>query len=283
MRHPVQGVRLMFAKTKASALPIEAQAQSLALGWMRHFRQQDMSLPYTACETAYFRMLDNGILLVGIVDAEGDDFFSEYKTASPRGAKTWKREWILSVQALTYGLLTGGEKRFLVRKAFKSATPTYDHEWFAFDPRDLQLWEDQVQAIASEILALDKRGITPWQLNLEHGCFAYGPNYPCPFWHFGCTKHNFDSDIPGATSYEDFPEFTGTNRSRLLDVIHEQQPELVLSSSRIKNWMRCREMFRRLQHTTFPPSDAMLLGSRFHELIAAYNRSLIKQRKASSN
>jgi hypothetical protein len=270
----------MFGKHTTASMGVEAQAQSLALGWMRHFQQQDKSLLYTKAETAHFRLLEGSprILLVGIIDAEGDDFFSEYKTASPRGQKTWKKEWLLSTQALTYGLLTQSEKRFLVRKAFKLATPVYDHEWFAFDPRDLEMWLRQVQLIGREIVNYNQNISTPWPLNTEHGCFAYGPNYPCYFWQSGCTKHNFDGPIPGSVDFENFPEFTGDNKLALTNEIALHKPDIVLSSTRIKTWQRCREMYRRLQTLAFPPSEAMILGSRFHELIAAYNRTLIAKR-----
>lgn len=259
-------------------IALEAEAQKLFIGWTRHFIPTDRALTYTHAETAHFLTLDDNLILAGIIDAEGTDFFMEAKTASPRSRKTWKREWLLSTQALTYGLLTGGAKRFLVRKAFKLATPEYDHEWFEFHPADMAMWHRQVHIIAQEIRTYAALGSTPWPLNFEHGCFAYGPSYPCPMWDNGCTRLNFDGPIPGAApmSFDTyFPEFQGRNRELLLDLIEGHPNTLILSATRIKNWMRCRELYRRLETMSFPPSDAMLLGSRFHELIADWNRKLI--------
>jgi hypothetical protein len=270
-------------------LALESQAQSLAFGWVRHFAAADAALPYTHYETARVLQLSDTVLLAGIIDAEGDDFFAEFKTASPRGAKTWKKEWLLSPQALTYGLLTGGKKRFLVRKAFKSATPSYDHEWFEFGPHDLIGWQQEVLMIAAEIKTYRDAGFTRWPLNFEHGCFAYGPNYACPYWEHSCSKFRFDGPAVGATlesaypgsggATDTFDEFRGDNRLVLTDAMNAAPNSIILTATRIKNWMRCREKYRRDQTTSFEPSDALLLGSRFHELIANYNRTLIAKRE----
>ena len=126
----------MFSSTEQ----IELQAQSLVLAWREHFAAVDANLRFERVEEARFVQLSDGVWLVGIVDAEGDDWFGEWKTSNPRAAKTWKREWIMSTQALTYGLLTGGKKRFLVRKVFKSAQPFCEGEWFAFGAGELEMW-----------------------------------------------------------------------------------------------------------------------------------------------
>ena len=259
---------------------IELQAQQLFIAWTRHFRQQDMTLKYTQVETARTLFIpESNVLLVGIIDAEGEDFFSEYKTANPRGAKTWKREWLLSTQALTYGLLTGGSKRFLVRKVFKAAQPFCDHEWFQFTPHDLANWRRQVDFTAQEIYGYTGIGLrSPWPQNLTHGCFAYGANYPCPFWEHGCTKHNYDGSIPGAGVFVDFPEFEGHNRVTLMNAINEHPNALLLSKTRIESWHRCRELYRRNLTMSFPPSEAMQIGSHFHALVGDYTSKLISAR-----
>lgn len=256
---------------------IETQAQALFIGWAMHFKTNDLVMPYTAVETGYFKQLDDDLLVVGIVDAEGPDFFADWKTANPREMKTWKQDWLLSVQALTYGLLTGGERRYLVRKAFKKAVPEYDHEWFEFDPRDLTMWERQIHMIAKEIRELRSEP-APWPLNLKHGCFAYGKNYACPFWQDGCTKHNWTGMIPGELPPTAYPEFQGKNRAVLEKTLHGMRvakTPIVLSATRIESFLRCREYYRRIQYASFPPGDALLIGTRTHEMLADYYRALI--------
>lgn len=272
------------------AFNLETQAQSLFVGWVRHFYTQDHELNYQFAEKAVFRVLrekPRPLLLTGILDAEGDDFFLEAKTANPRGKATWRSEWLYSPQALTYGLLTGGAKKFLVRKAFKSKVPEYDHEWFSFSPGDLDMWRDQVLLMADEIEHYEERPMTPWPLNFKHGCFAYGPRYACPLWHDGCSKLNFTGPIPGSVEPEFFPEFEGANRILLRSLREDMiratgKIPLILTQSAIGDWMRCRELYRRLRHNggelAFPPSEASLLGARFHELLSAYNQSLIDKR-----
>jgi hypothetical protein len=267
-------------KTTELPFALESQAQRLFVGWAAHFREQDATLAYTHAEKAAFAILGPKLVLAGIIDAEGDDFFAEFKTANPKYRKTWKREWLLSTQALTYGLLTGGSKKFLVRKAFKLTTPEYDHEWFQFTAKDIEMWENQVHMVGQEIEAYRAAlGDGPWPMNLTHGCFAYGPNYPCPFWQDGCTKNNFNGSIPGQLDPEFFAEFDSENRARLLALAETMPPDTIyLSATRIGNWQRCREMYRRLQKVSFGANEAMLLGSRFHELVAKYNRALIAKR-----
>lgn len=261
---------------------LETQAQSLFIGWARHFLTQDQQLGYTGVEKARAIVLRNdihgmqSIILAGIIDAEGKDFFAEFKTSTPRDMKTWKRTWLMSPQALTYGLLTGGKQKFLVRKAFKTTTPQYDHEWFQFSPDDLEMWRSQVLTIADEIFSYRLSGLQPWPLNLTHGCFAYGPNYPCPFWQDGCSKNKFAETV--TSKRLNFPEFHGENLAILEDAIKScSNTPIVLTSTRINTWMRCREMYRQMQSASFPPSEAMLLGSRFHEIVANYNRKFIAQ------
>lgn len=257
-----------------SGITPDIQAQTLFRGWASHFRSQDQSLRWTGVERAYFKHIetaDEPVILCGIVDGEGPDWFGDWKTSSPREKKYWKKSWLLSTQALTYGLLTGGERRYLVRKAWKEDPPTFDHEWFAFDPRDLDQWERQVRIIAANIrgngLALDP----PWPLNYQHGCWAYGSNYPCPLWEHGCTQHNYTGPIPGTTSPEFFAEFRGVNRDKLLAVQAEYPNALFLSSTRIGYWQRCQELYRRSTEMKFPASEAMTIGTLFHELVADYN------------
>lgn len=265
---------------------LETQAQTLVLGWKRHFATQDAQLAYTHAERAHFLELRRDVVLVGIIDAEGDDFFAEYKTANPRGKKTWKREWLLSPQALTYGLFTGGQKRYLVRKAFKQGIPEYDHEWFEFSPRDLDIWRFELLRIADEIQSYYQSipafggDFFHWPLNIAHGCFAYGPTYACPFWADGCSVGKFDHRLNNDGDWF-FPEFQNENRAALLGFMEGRPHDtIILSQSRVETWMRCRELFRKkyVEGNAETASEAMLLGSRFHQLIAEHVTALIAQR-----
>lgn len=267
---------------KLTEVAADAQAQALFYGFARHFASIDAHLTYTAVERAVVLPLSPSILLAGIIDAEGEDFFSEHKSANPREAKTWKKDWYLSPQALTYGLLTGGAKKYLVRKAFKSSPPTYDHEWFAFNQHDLRFWTRQVLSIGQEILTLRESGAFPWRTNISRGgCWLYGANYPCPYWEHGCRHVDFDGHIPGSLPFSAFPEFEGENRKILLQSIEAMvsstgREPLVLTATRIDNYLRCPEKYRRDQLMSFAPGEALILGKRFHELLASYYRGRIK-------
>lgn len=283
-------------KTGPLRFDLETQAQALFMGWIRHFRTQDESLTYQFIEKAAFTILptdDRFVILTGILDAEGPDFFSEFKTANPRSRAYWKKEWIMSPQALTYGLLTGGKKKFLVRKAFKSKVPEYDHEWFQFTPGELEMWKREVLLMAAEIQSYEQSHLVPWPLNFGHGCFAYGPNYPCPLWQSGCSKLNFNGDIPGSTiDREELSEFEGDNRALLMGLVEEVKASsgkepIILTQSAIMDWQRCRELFRRVRYLSpaapessmlsFPSGEAALIGARFHELVSSYNERFIKK------
>lgn len=262
----------------------ESQAELLALGWIRHFRGQDDAITITNSEQAYCRLVSKDILLVGIVDAEAftsraDKFFMEFKTANPRSKKTWKRDWVSNPQSLTYCLLTG-HRRFTVRKAFKEASPTYDHAWFDVTDDEVEWWRKEVLDIGQEIMQYRSQERLHWPMNIEHGCYAYGPNYPCPQVST-CTSRKFSARAAkgvGVLEPAEFPEFTGANRERLLQAILDHKPLVILSATRIKTWMRCRELWRNLYDVGVQQEvgEALLVGSAFHGLLGKYYESKIK-------
>lgn len=258
------------------AASYEVEAQRLAEAYADHFHAVDQRLTYTHSEREMSLELERDVWLVGVVDAAGtrelgEPFFREDKTANPRLAKTWKRHWVMSPQALTYGLLAAPVSTFLVRKAFKSDPATFDHEWFTFDGHDLAWWRVEVLRIAREIAWYRNDKLARWwPLNIEHGCFAYGDKHPCQFFADGCSKGDWST--PPKVS---MPKVRGGVAAAILS---EHPNAIVLSPSGIKTWMRCREMFRRMYEpggVVEPESEAMLLGKRFHELTAKYTRSLI--------
>lgn len=265
------------------ASPVQATAQRLAQGYAAHFGQADALLTYKESEAQVMLRLSPEVALVGVVDAIGVDpsgvrFFREDKSASPKSAKTWKRHWVLSPQALTYALITG-TKLALVRRAFKTIPPTYDHEWFSFKERELRWWKSEVMDIAAEISAYRDLANSPtwksahgvsWPTNIEHGCFAYGENYPCAFYADGCSVQDFASVPKLMTPYE--------RHESPWKSFAEQPGTVVLDGGRIKTWMRCRELYRRTYEVggvVGPPSDDLLIGKLFHELIGKQTRELI--------
>src|ERR1022692_1428599 len=118
-------------------------------------------------------------------------FFGEWKTSSPRDKNSWKQTWRLNPQSLTYGVLAAASyqdcARFTVRKAFKTATPTYDHAWYSYSPAELEHWRQELVGIANEMREYLKDGVEPWPTNYSH-CFQYGLDYACPFFEPACSK-----------------------------------------------------------------------------------------------
>lgn len=260
--------------------PIDAKAHELAAGYIAHFGPQDAGLTYTHSETPLSLYLGANVWLVGVVDAQGvrnEDgrrFFREDKTASPRKRDTWKRHWVMSPQALTYGVLTGGDL-FLVRNAFKSTVPTYDHEWFTLSEEEKAWWRDEVLNIAMEIHEYRSLQFDAWPLNIEHGCFQFGEKLPCPFYSNGCSMLDFDHIPMGSIPTQwHFPMPS--------NVPLDDPNAVILDATRIKAWMRCRHYYKRTYEKggyTEMPSEALLVGSAFHKLTAIYTQGMIKEKK----
>jgi hypothetical protein len=232
-------------------------------GWIRHFRSADMSMRFTASEHEFAVQLadDPPIVLVGLVDAIGDDWFMEAKTASPRSRSGWREKWRFSVQSLTYGLVLKythpNVKRFTIRMAFKSDPPSFDHEWFSYNEKELDTWRAEVIRIAYQMLEPEN---APHLALNPLSCYRYGASYPCPFVH-ACTHAEWDVPVTGLVPRE---------KHDWQIVIPDDA--LVLSATSIETYLTCPEKFRRIykRNETEPPSEALTFGKRFHQYINGY-------------
>lgn len=260
--------------------PIDSKAHSLAAGYIIHFGDMDRALTYTHSETPLSYPLGDGVWLVGVVDAQGlrdgQPFFREDKTASPAKKATWKRHWVMSPQALTYGVLTGGSL-FLVRNAFKTPVPSYEHEWFTLSQEEKEDWIVRVRFIAREIRNYRRDKEEVWPLNYEHGCFPFGHRDPCPFFTNGCSILDFHHIPMGCVPTQwHFPLPP--------DVPIDDPDAVILDATRIKAWMRCRHYYKRTYEKggyTESPKEALLIGSAYHKLLATYTDGLIKEKNGS--
>src|ERR1700675_1157324 len=84
-------------------------ATDIAAAWTNHFWSADHELKWIAAEVEHSLWLNENTLLVGRIDALGENergpFFGEWKTANPRERNTWKQVWRMNPQSLTYGVL----------------------------------------------------------------------------------------------------------------------------------------------------------------------------------
>ncbi len=243
-------------------------------GWKAHFAAADRACEWLHVEHEHHVELAPGVVLAGRIDAigrtaDGRLFFGEWKTASPRGKKTWKQIWRMNPQSLTYGVLAQSLypdcHRFTVRKAFKDAVPTFDHAWWEYSPEELQHWRSQLIAISKEIIAQTE---TPWQTNYS-SCFEYGPNYVCPWFEPACSRLSWQGVPAGAVS-----RISHLDYERRLN---EPKP-LVLDATRIAVWLSCHERYRRTYEEGWDllPTEAMQIGLDFHKELGEYYGSLIR-------
>src|SRR5260221_14457021 len=151
-------------------------ATDIAAAWQSHFWSADHELTWIAAEVEHSLWLNENTLLVGRIDALGENengpFFGEWKTANPRERNTWKQVWRMNPQSLTYGVLAAdwwakrGQScaQFTVRKAFKSSPATFDHAWYSYNEAELAHWREQVVGIADEIRRLSYKA-GAWETN----------------------------------------------------------------------------------------------------------------------
>jgi hypothetical protein len=250
------------------------QLLTLVGGWQQHFAAADRDIRWLHAERPITYWLTEDILLAGVIDADGitpdgERFFGEWKTASPREKKTWKQVWRKNPQSLTYGVLMDsaepGCRSFTVRKAFKEAVPTYDHAWYSYSTQELNGWRDELCGIAAEMRAYAEEGLAHWPLNFTN-CFKYGPQYACPFFEQGCDKEQWGFVPVGSLQHKEQPFIEAALMSGQARI----NGALVLSPSRVSAWLSCREFYRKLyrQGIELPPTDALTLGGDFHHTLA---------------
>jgi len=265
-------------------------SDDLVKGWKNHFWSADHAMDWRDSERKSTVWLSDNTLLVGIVDAlgfngEGKLFFGEWKTANPRERNTWKGVWRMNPQSLSYGVLIQNDpairpdcSTFTVRKAFKekNGVPTFDHAWFSYTPGELTHWKGELLRIADEIRTYRERGSDPWPTNFTR-CFAYGQNYACPFFNDGCSKQNW-AFVPPGSAIKMEQEWV----ANAIAEVPFKRDLVVLSPSRVADWLGCREMYRKkvVSQIELPSSPALDLGKDFHGQLADYYRTLIDMRKA---
>lgn len=264
------------------------QLDSLVNGWKSHFWAADREVTWLRSELEHSLWLQAHTLLVGRIDAigrtrAGELFFGEWKTSSPRDKKSWKETWRLNPQSLTYGVLAESLypdcHTFTVRKAFKEAVPTFDHAWFHYSKEELAMWRTQLCQLANEIRAYREMEMKPWPLNLKY-CHQFGLSYVCPFFKEGCNRLNWDAEPVGTA-----PRVSHLETERRLNESDEKafnrEELVVLDATRVATWLGCRERFRReyVVNIVGTETEALRLGSDFHEAMAAYYDSLVAARE----
>jgi hypothetical protein len=270
------------------------QAEQLAQSWINDFFAANHELTWLAVEEERQLWLDSQTLLIGKVDARGldgngDPFFGEWKTKGARWAKRMeevKQTWRMAPQALTYGvLLMHDADRFTVRWALKTNPPQTAFEWYSYNMSEMNHWHDQLLEIAHGIRRYRQRDsgeVRPWQTNLG-ACDRHGVKYRCPHFNGGC-------------GVLDFTTPTGPPREPHTELERQLSPQstnppisdgrplrnvgdlVVLSSSRVADWLECPEQYRRNWegvgfHET---SEALEIGSDFHSIIGTYLQGLVK-------
>jgi hypothetical protein len=288
----------------------------LVSGWAQHFYSADRDIKWLRSEVEASVYLTPNTLLIGRIDAFGRDangqlFFGEWKTSSPRDKNTWKQTWRLNPQSLTYGVLAEtvypGCNRFMVRKAFKTSPPSYDHAWYTYSADELAMWRAELIRIADEVRFY--QGWTQpdhWPLNLS-ACHQFGTAYVCPFFEPACSQLNWQGkpanaltrvshldlerslmdpllplDIRGVEETEALAAlrtFGGGVSSDKEGPLAHPDGLVILDATRVKTWLSCRERFRReyVENVAVPlvEGSALDTGINFHELLAQYYAGMV--------
>jgi hypothetical protein len=289
------------------ALP-SCSIDALVNGWAQHFYSADRDIQWLRSEVEAHTWLTPSTLLIGRIDAFGKDangqlFFGEWKTSTPRDKNTWKQTWRLNPQSLTYGVLAEtvypGCNRFMVRKAFKTPVPSYDHAWYSYSPAELTMWREELIRIAYEIRAYQRKPFPHWPLNLS-ACHQFGTAYVCPFFEPACSQLNWaakPADALVRVSHLDLErslmdpllplDIPGANPASLNGGVSSDKEGLparphdlvVLDATRVKTWLSCRERFRReyVENVAVPlvEGSALDTGINFHELLAQYYKGMV--------
>jgi hypothetical protein len=257
-------------------------AHSLAVTFQRDFASADREIEWVSAEEERALALAPDTLLIGRVDARGrtggEAFFGEWKTASPAKARRMdevKAAWRTDPQALTYGVLLGPEtRRFTVRWAIKTATPTTAFEWYSYTDAEIDHWRDQLLGIAHEIRCWrrdrDLHGRVAWRTNFGN-CDRYGAKYMCPFFEPKCSHLAFAKPMNS-------PRTGHTELEKGVAAMMAANPQLVvLSGSRVDDYLGCPEAYRNKWEGAgyTEENENLTIGTDFHSLIRDYIRSMI--------
>ena len=248
-------------------------AQNLADVFRRDFASADREIVWTAVEEERQLQLDPYTTLIGRIDArgtiDGDPFFADWKTASAAKARRMeevKAMWRSDPQALTYGVLLGGEaRRFTVRWAIKTNPPQTAFEWYSYTEQEIVEWTRQLKIVANQIRDWRLRSPNgPWLLN-RGNCFRYGVKYKCPFFETCPSNAKIGPPRVPHTDLE----------ARLAQTANPEM--VVLSSSRVGDYLDCPEAYRRKwEGAGFnESSEALDVGTEFHSEIQDYLKGLM--------
>ena len=253
--------------------------EQLVSAWITHFRSADLSMRYVSAEREVSVPLGDNVILAGRLDAEGEDFFCDWKSLNPRRRSGWREAWRFHPQSLTYGLLRRElghpGRRFTIRCAFKSDPPSFDHEWFEYSEKELDTWRAEVIRIAYQMGESENQ--PHWALN-PLSCYRWGPSYPCPSVR-ACV--NAEWDVPLANMVKRVPHLDiERQRFRILEdgeADSNEHAPMILDATRITRYLECPERYRReyIRQEVEPPGDALTFGIGFHTYLNEYYRSLI--------
>lgn len=256
-------------------------ATELADAFIRDFYAADREITWTKAEEERSMWLDSNTLLVGKIDSigvngAGEPFFGEWKTLSKAKARQMpfvKHTWKMTPQALTYAVLVPEVKKFTVRWAIKTSPITTDFEWYDIAEPDIEHWLRQLRMVGAKIRTMRGMG-SPWQTNYK-SCYAWGPNYPCPFQET-CWSHQYDA-IP----YGMQPR-TESHLKIENDLKSSLKPDtIILDATRVGTWFECEEKYRKLYEGEGirEESEALTIGKEFHEQIDNHIKGLIQQKE----
>jgi len=259
-------------------------AQQLADAFVRDFWAADREIVWTKAEEERSLWLDDQTLIVGKIDAlgvngAGEPFFGEWKTLSKAKARNMgfvKHTWKMTPQALTYAVLVPEVKKFTVRWAIKTDPITTDFEWFDIATVDIDHWKRQLLMISAKVRTMRKFS-EPWQTNYK-SCYAWGPNYPCPFQE-ACWAHRYAEVPPGMQPRtESHLNIENSLRSSL------KSDTVILDATRVGTWFECEEKYRKLWEGEGlrEESIALEIGKEFHEQIDKHIKSLITHDRSST-
>jgi len=223
---------------RAAALP-------LVEGWLRQYAD-DKQLRIIAVEREFVEEIAPDTWLIGRIDLEAEGeigvFSGDWKSVN-RYKPNWAADFQLSVQGLTYGLVTKG-KRFTRRIAVKTPKLKFDHAWFTYSEDELSTWRRQIVNLAERVRQL-RRQEAPWNLGPAR-CLRYGEKYPCPFYYKRCLKTNF-VNLDGLRVRPRRPTALSFSVNK---------NTVILSATRLEDLLDCEEMFRSKHEERLEPIEA---------------------------
>lgn len=268
------------------------QSEHLASKWIGDFFAANQDITWLAVEEEKQLWLDSQTLLIGKVDArgltsDGEPFFGEWKTKNgywAKRAEEVKQTWRMNPQALTYAVLNADlANRFTVRWTFKTEPPQTAFEWYTYSPAEIAHWRSQLLHIAGQIRVWRHlAGEGPWLTNYL-ACDRFGVKYRCPHFNNGCGILDFVT--PTGPPREPHTALEARLSSSATNPLIPNGPAVVvLSSSRVGDYLACPEKYRRNWEGVgyHDESEALEIGRGFHETVAAHLSTLIRAKELDS-